>query len=303
MILILLFLILTFLILTQSGITLYYAMHGLTLWYSKMVPILLPFMILSGILIKSGKASFLSKLFKPILRPLFPCNSNLYYGIFMGFLCGFPMGAKVSIELLEEKQINTKEASYLLSFCNNIGPVYVLTFLLPLLKIKPSLYILFGIFGIPFLYGLLLNKTYYKDINNIQTTDYQIIHKANNPSQTILDTINASIYNSLQSIIMLCGYMVLCNLLMIIPHILIPNLKDYVWPLIELNGGLVAISNTSPYYSLLCLIFGGLCCFLQTYSIIKDHNLSIKTYFLHKANQTLLAGMYFLYLVKINIAQ
>lgn len=48
------FVLMTGCILTHSSLSLAYAALGLSLWYEKMVPVLLPFMILSGTLIRMG---------------------------------------------------------------------------------------------------------------------------------------------------------------------------------------------------------------------------------------------------------
>ena len=66
---ILFFLIMTICILTHSELSLAYAALGLQLWYERMVPVLLPFMILSGTLIRMGLVPLL-------IRPVRRCMSS-----------------------------------------------------------------------------------------------------------------------------------------------------------------------------------------------------------------------------------
>ena len=143
------FLLLFFLMLTYPAESLYYAFTGLTLWFQKMIPTLFPFMILSGIMIRMNLTEYFSMLLTPLFKPLFSVNGNGAYCIILGFLCGFPMGAKVVADLYERGKLSHEEASRLLAFCNNIGPIYMISFVLPLLGLTGKLPYLFGMPYIP----------------------------------------------------------------------------------------------------------------------------------------------------------
>ena len=45
-----------------------------------------------------------------------------------GFLCGYPMGSKTAADLTRAGRISLEEGQYLLSFCNNTSPMFVLGF-------------------------------------------------------------------------------------------------------------------------------------------------------------------------------
>ncbi|MGN1145963.1 MAG: nucleoside recognition domain-containing protein, partial [Acetatifactor sp.] len=106
------FLLLTICILTHSQISLYYAFTGLELWYTKMIPALLPFMIISGIMVRLHLTESFSTVLYPVVRPLFQVSKNVCYAMIMGFLCGFPMGAKPVYDLYSRQMINKREAEY-----------------------------------------------------------------------------------------------------------------------------------------------------------------------------------------------
>lgn len=295
----LLFLLLTFLILTQSDISLYYAFYGFTLWYSKMIPSLLPFMILSGILIRMNLSERFGGLLHPVLKHLFRCNANVSYGIIIGFLCGFPMGAKVTADLLKHQKITYEEAKFLLTFNNNIGPVYFCSFAIPLLGLEHISPYIFGMYGIPLLYGMFLRRTFYKSmpIEACQLSKYPhptVENKKIRTGLTLLNAIDDSIKNSVQSILSLCGYMILFNTLNLLPHFLLPQIHIYLAPILEITGGLSMLEKQMPIYSLCMLTFGGLSCIAQTNSMIRDTGLSIKTYVFHKVILTALSFIYYL---------
>lgn len=149
------FVLMTGCILTHSSLSLAYAALGLSLWYEKMVPVLLPFMILSGTLIRMGMTDSLIRPVRPLFGRIFRLPGPGIYVILVGFLCGFPMGARTIADLRNRQELSSEEGQYLLAFCNNLGPVYFLGFVLPLLHRKLVLPYVFGMYGIPLLYGYL----------------------------------------------------------------------------------------------------------------------------------------------------
>ena len=304
----LLFLVLTVCILTNSSLSLAYATLGLELWFKKMIPALLPFMILSGVMVRLKLTEKMSMALFPLLGPVYRVRKNVVYCMMLGFLCGFPMGAKVTSELLERGMLTEKEASYLLAFCNNIGPVYFCSFVLPLLGRRLTLPYLFGMYGIPLLYGLLLRHTVFRD--SLQTESASRgrkqqfslpeLHACSSENGAIpfgrklLEALDDSIVSSLQSILTLGGYMVLFDLMNLLPHLLSGRSPFLAAPLLEITGGLSLLGGGLPLYSLLALSFGGLSCMAQTYSCIKGTGLSMGSYVRHKVILTLLNGCFYL---------
>lgn len=287
------FLILTICILTHSQISLYYAFTGLQLWFDKMIPALFPFMILSGIMIRMNLTEGFSTVLYPIIRPLYHVRKNVCYTMIMGFMCGFPMGARVVADLLTRNMITRREAEFLLSFCNNIGPVYFCSFVLPLLKRRLLLPYLFGMYGIPLLYGLFLRYTSYKDIAPKSGQLCCCSIPPPRKKENILDEIDDAVSSSIQSILSLGGYMILFNLINLVPHILMGKPFIPAAPILEITGGLSLLGDRLPLYSLLLLPFGGFSCIAQTYSCIKETDLSLMNYTIHKLALTVITAVYY----------
>lgn len=104
------------------------ACDGLLLWYQILIPTLFPYLIVTGLLLKTDGAAVVSRL---LFRPFHLLFGTSFYGSFAvlsGFLCGYPMGAKIIADLLLQGKISLEEASYLLSFCNNASPSFIITF-------------------------------------------------------------------------------------------------------------------------------------------------------------------------------
>ncbi len=316
------FLLLLGCILTHSGLALSYAAMGLGLWFEKMIPSLLPFMMLSGIMVRLRLTDKAAMLVYPIVRPLMKVRKNVCYAMLMGFLCGFPMGARVVDDLYGRQMIDRREAEYLLAFCNNIGPVYFCSFVLPLLGRRLVWPYLFGMYGIPLLYGMALRYTRFRDIplpgknlplpgENlplpgeeggrpaalVACEDKSGLAKSHSGArfwEKLLEAVDGSVQASVRSMLSLGGYMILFNLLNLVPHLLFGRPVAPLSPLLEITGGLKLLGDAFPLYSLLALSFGGLSCIAQTYSCIGDSDLSISDYILHKVVLTLLCGLFYL---------
>lgn len=301
------FLLLFVLMLKFPAQSVYYAFTGLTLWFQKMIPALFPFMILSGIMIRMNLTEYFAVVLSPLLKPLFKVSGNGAYCIIMGFLCGFPMGAKVIADLYERNKLTKAEATYLLSFCNNIGPIYFTSFALPVIGFPITLTYLFGMYALPLIYGIILCRLplsaitkhgSYGTINiyNINT-DSKSRSKSNiNSSSTgqLLVHIDDAIQSAIESITKLGGYMILFNLLNLIPTMLLPlSTLPICNLLLEITSGISRIGNAHPYIVLTALPFGGLSCMAQTYSIIKGTDLSIGNYFFHKCILTIITALYY----------
>ena len=314
-----LFLLLTFLILTNSQASLYFALNGLNLWFSKMIPALLPFMILSSIMVRLRLTEGFVSLVHPFLAGIFKVRKNVTYAILMGFLCGFPMGARVTCDLLSRDIISKEEGSFLLAFCNNIGPVYFLSFVMPLLHRELLLPYLFGMYGLPLLYGLILRHTVYRRLIFGEKSSHasslkELAATEKKSALSLLEQIDDSVYSGIQSILMLGGYMILFNLFNLFPYALthaadtlarrgflteafknrLSALPALIAPILEITGGLGMLKDTRPLLTLVLLPFGGLSCIAQTYSMIRHTGLSLKAYVMHKLTLTGLTLLFYL---------
>lgn len=298
---------LTVLLLRYPTLSLQYAATGLNLWFQKMLPTLLPFMILSGILIRMNLTEGFVRLAHPLLRFCFRTSPNGSYSLIMGFLCGFPMGARIVGELYGTGKLSKWEAERLLAFCNNIGPIYFLSFAMPMLGIRKVFLPFLIMYGIPLLYGFLLMRLFphirwkrqaklTNAANYLQRTDtpqHSGISAKNSPIP-LLAAADEAILSGLLGIAKLGGYMVFFNLLNIlfVPFSqLSPGLLGLYHCVLEITGGIDRCGQNFPYIVLILLPFGGFSCFGQTYSMICHTDLSIRPYLFHKLIQTALTAL------------
>lgn len=307
-----------FLLLFYSRECIFLASNGLLIWYKNMIPSLFPFMVLSGFMIRTNLSLKIGQWLQPFLGLFFHLPAQMLYTIFMGFLCGFPMGAKIISDLLEKEQITQKEGEYLLAFCNNIGPLYMLGYVIPLFGYENSWKILVLMYLVPFAYGLCIKHFYSpfialssKTINHKRNSDqilFSCSYSHKRPeSPNYLICFQQSLSAAVEQITLLGGCMIFFNSLQIYPEIIKNYFSTNFSPtssrlfsgilcsLIEIGGGLKQLelslnSSETPalftYLPLTLLSFGGLSCIVQTYFIIKNTGLKIRTYVKHKLVQS-----------------
>jgi sporulation integral membrane protein YlbJ len=99
---------------------------GLKLWFSVLVPALLPFFIVSELMVNLGFVHFLGVVLEPIMRPVFKLPGCSSLVIAMGFTSGFPVGAILSRKLYEDNLLTANETERLVSFTNNSSPLFIL---------------------------------------------------------------------------------------------------------------------------------------------------------------------------------
>ncbi|NCE63481.1 sporulation protein [Pseudoflavonifractor sp. 524-17] len=102
------------------------AKSGLALCYNVIIPSLFPFFVLSSLVVELGLAGALGRLLEGIMRPLFNVGGACASAFALGFVGGYPVGAKTAIGLYEKGMCTKTEAERLLSFCNNSGPAFIL---------------------------------------------------------------------------------------------------------------------------------------------------------------------------------
>ncbi len=102
------------------------ARDGLALCYNVIIPSLFPFFVLSALVVELGLAGYLGRAMEGLMRPLFNLNGACAAAVALGFVGGYPVGAKTAINLYHNGACTKNEAERLLAFCNNSGPAFIL---------------------------------------------------------------------------------------------------------------------------------------------------------------------------------
>lgn len=277
------------------------ASYGLVLWFRHVLPTLLPYMILINVLICTPALHWICRITSTFLCPLLGTS---YYGTFAvltGFLCGYPMGAKTTSDLLNVNKISRSEASYLLSFCNNTSPAFILSYVVAQNMKERNLCIPF--FLILTFTPLMLSfifRLFYRLPESSCSFPQVTPGSFSNPSESISDSfLDRCILNAFESVTKVGGYMMMFSVLIQLLASVLPNtiFSLLLYSSLEISTGIRLLASSALYTAekiILCAAltsFGGWCCIAQTYSMISGSQLPILPYITEKLVTALVTSL------------
>lgn len=101
------------------------AILGLNLWWNVVFPSLLPFFILSEVLMGIGIVNALGVLLEPLMRPIFNVPGVGAFALSMGLASGYPMDAVITCKFRKNRLCSEVEAERLLAFTNTADPLFM----------------------------------------------------------------------------------------------------------------------------------------------------------------------------------
>ena len=277
------------------------ASYGLVLWFRHVLPTLLPYMILINVLICTPALHWICRITSTFLCPLLGTS---YYGTFAvltGFLCGYPMGAKTTSDLLNVNKISRSEASYLLSFCNNTSPAFILSYVVAQNMKERNLCIPF--FLILTFTPLMLSfifRLFYRLPESSCSFPQVTPGSFSNPSESISNSFHdRCILNAFESVTKVGGYMMMFSVLIQLLASVLPNtiFSLLLYSSLEISTGIRLLFSSALYTTekiILCAFltsFGGWCCIAQTYSMISGSQLPILPYIAEKLVTALVTSL------------
>lgn len=99
---------------------------GLEICLSAVVPSLLPFMLISSLVIENGWGERLGRLLRPVFGPIFGLNAAGSMCLVTGLLGGYPCGARAAAQSVEKGLMSRRDGEAALAFCNNSGPLFII---------------------------------------------------------------------------------------------------------------------------------------------------------------------------------
>lgn len=100
---------------------------GLSVCTNTLLPTLFPFMILSGIFVRSGLVQHIGNNAEKLMRTLFHLPGVCFSALLFGMIGGYPTGAKTVVSLYQSGSCSKNEAEHALAFCNNCGPGFLIS--------------------------------------------------------------------------------------------------------------------------------------------------------------------------------
>jgi len=295
---------------------------GLTLWWRFVLPALLPFFILSELLMASGFVHFLGVLLESFMRPVFRLPGKAAFVVAMGYTSGFPMGAVLTARLRNDGEITREEGERLLAFTNNPSPGFMFGAVASGMLGKPSLGILLA--GSVYLANLIVGFLFrfYRvtprphrshSFPSFRRAWQEMKNAQNRDNRTFGQVLGDAIKQSTNTVFMVAGFMAFFSVILRLLNLwnitlLLATLSHSIIQIIQIsvfqaffNGlfemtlgcqeAIQALSLLNQQVALLALLmgWGGLSVFAQVAGLISGTDLRFSSFVIARALHALIA--------------
>jgi sporulation integral membrane protein YlbJ len=311
---IMLMFILIFLIMKYPQISVNSARDGINLWLFIVLPSLLPFFMINDMLISLKVPDNLSRLFAPFARILFNTSGFGAYVFIMSIFSGYPTGAKITSDLIENKKISPSEGQKILSFSSTSGPLFIVGVIgASMLKSTSAGYILIS----AHILGAIINGIVFSFILGRDNKNDLKLEKVKSKSKPISEILTTAIINSFYTGVIIGGYIILFSVVisllnkieffkiisfllsnaLFIPIHIANLIGHFLEASLEISNGTKIISDLSIQIDqkliLLSFIvaFSGLSIIGQVASLISKSKISLNIYILSKLTHGIISSI------------
>ena len=271
-----------------------------SLCINNLFPSLIPFMLLSNILIKYNFINDISDIFNKVMIKLFKVNKNCSFAFIMSILSGTPSNAKYLKDLLDNRLISIKDVRKCLNFCHFTNPIFII-----------------GTIGLTFLnskkLGLIILISHYISsiiiglYNKSEISLNDNILKLKNTKNNFINILKESINSTSSTLLLILGIITTCTIITCIINniFLINNDLKFIYGFIEVTQGLkyLSLSNFSielkSIISSFLISFGGFCIHAQVFSILDNKKIRYYPYLLARFFQGIISSFLTLFIIKL----
>ena len=268
--------------------------QGISLWYNSIIPVLLPFMLLTGVILSTIDLNSIS------------ARSACLLTLIIGLFCGFPTGTLTISFLYQNNRINRHTAQSMLPLCNNVSPMFLYGYIYSSYLCRfISLKILLTCLYIPqFICTALIlfmpRKRYaITSHSRCLTIKRRAKHEVAATVGNSPDQHHASLFDTAAHNITFIGiYMVIFAIFSsIITHYLPYRTAYIATAFLEISSGIDTLNSITitdkikTVLSLSLTAFGGLSALFQSYDLIQKTGLSFIKYIYAKCLYGFLCAM------------
>lgn len=292
------------LLLLYPNLCLQAAQNGLLLWFHKVLPSLLPFIILINVLIPLDSLQPFISCCTPFARKIWSLSGESFFAFFIGLLAGYPMGAKMVKSFYDQQLLSKSEAERTLCFCNNCGPLFIIGTIGTAMLNDTSLgyFLCFTHFLSACILSILVTRTPCEPSCSTR-------HLSNPSTLHFMTLLNTGVINAMDTITCIGGYIILFSVLLTLLtqtplsikwiHLCchssnaLPLVSGILAGILELSNGAHTLSALPRSTYTLGLIsafvsFGGICVYFQSQLVLQGSDLNTRPFFIAKCLQGLL---------------
>lgn len=102
------------------------SLRGLAIWWEVLFPALFPFFVISELMLGFGVVHFFGKILDPLMRPIFRIPGIGGFVVTLGYISGYPIGARLTAQLYEQNLLNRREGERLVAFTTSSDPIFLI---------------------------------------------------------------------------------------------------------------------------------------------------------------------------------
>lgn len=293
------------------------SLQGLKVWWTIIFPALLPFLVLSELLLAFGWIHGLGVLLNPVMRLLFRLPGIGGWAWAVGWTAGYPAGAEAVVKLRRQQLISRREGDTLLSLSHASSPVFIVAVVGVgfLQQADTGLFLAFIHWAASLISILVLRLIYRSESepNIIPSPVQKQSTKTRFSPSRVLDAMESahradgrplgqllgeSVTTAVATLMMIGGYIMIFSVIIQVTKLAIPHqLGAYIMNgLLEVNLGAFTI-GTATFNSLVFQIalvsavlgWSGISAHLQIHSLIKDTDLRYSRFLISRLVHAIVA--------------
>lgn len=269
--------------------------EGVSICLDILVPSLFVFLILSDLFVQTGILSHLLKPFGWICGKLFHLPTSLGAVLLMSLLCGYPVGARLIRNLVDQKQISPKMGTRLLCFCVNAGPAFLIGSVgIPIFGSLKLGVVLFCSHVTAFFVVGIISGFQKEEVDSFSVTV---------KSPSFSEALVTSVKSATNAMVNICAFVLLFSgilgllrqigffhLLESISTSFLPipsgTVSALVTGILEVSNGVVLCKQVpgamSFFLTVVITAFGGLCVHMQIRAILSKTGVSMKPFYRYR---------------------
>lgn len=291
-----------FLMLALPAVTKQAANEGLNLWVFTVLPSILPYTIISSLLLQLGAFKIPCRFIGRVLNRQLP--ENEIFTVICGCLCGCPIGAKIAADSYRQGQIKKETAEFLMCACNNLSPSFLINYVFtvvysPFIQLTSlNILTIFLIIIFSSLTGALITHKIFTRTNSTGSAFYDmnktIVCAQKKPA--ISKILEDCILSAFEIQAKIGGYIILFTIItsLLIHTLCLSDMQAAIsGSILEVTSGLSlfltysdGMTNLSdriiPALITALTTFGGICTIFQTKTAVSGSGLSITRYAISK---------------------
>ncbi|MGI5959088.1 MAG: hypothetical protein ACOX60_06705 [Massiliimalia sp.] len=261
--------------------------NGIEICCVSLIPSLFFFLVLSGLISKTKMGIGLCAPFAQMIRRILPVTFSGASIFFFSIIGGYPVGAQLIRQKISDHSITPKEGSYLLCFCVNCSPAFLISGISVRFWNSISA-------GIILYLSQVLAAIITAWLAGRKQPRLCSVSTASSLSVTpISAALVESVSQGIHSMSMICGFVLLfCGGFSILDGYPIPEQMSIALKgILEVTSGCQQLGLLSPKPGVLTAAaltsFGGICVFCQISAMIGDSGVSLKGFLLWRWFYTL----------------